>query len=52
VYRKFGERYLPPHLLDAVDDAKLLAIEPKQFVLPPRAERLKRMRAFIAPYDK
>jgi hypothetical protein len=52
VYRKFGERYLPPHLLDAVDEAKLLAIRPKEFQLPPRAERAKRLKGFIAPYDK
>jgi HD-GYP domain-containing protein (c-di-GMP phosphodiesterase class II) len=52
VYRKFGERYLPPHLLDAVDEAKLLGIRPKEFQLPPRAERMKRTKSFIAPYDK
>jgi HD-GYP domain-containing protein (c-di-GMP phosphodiesterase class II) len=51
IYRRFGERYLPPHLLDEVDEAKLLAIKPKEFKLPPSEERQKRKRAFIPPYD-
>lgn len=51
VYRRFGERFLPPHLLDDVDEEKLLAIKPKEFALPPKAERMKRKRGFIPPYD-
>lgn len=51
VYRKFGERYLPPALLDAVDEAALLAIQPKGFTLPAQAERLERKTRFIPPYD-
>jgi hypothetical protein len=51
VYRKFGERYLPPELLDTVDEAALLALQPKQFALPPERERLRRKRGFVAPYD-
>ncbi|HEX6243933.1 MAG TPA: HD domain-containing phosphohydrolase, partial [Polyangiales bacterium] len=51
VYRKFGERYLPPPLLDTVDEAALLAIQPKAFSLPPETERLERKTRFIAPYD-
>ena len=51
IYKRFGERYLPPHLLDEVDEAKLLAIKPKEFKLPPVEERNKRKRAFIPPYD-
>jgi HD-GYP domain-containing protein (c-di-GMP phosphodiesterase class II) len=51
IYKRFGERYLPPHLLDEVDEAKLLAIKPKEFKLPPIEERQKRKRAFIPPYD-
>lgn len=51
VYRKFGERYLPPALLDAVDEAALLALRPKEFVLPEEEERLARKERFIAPYD-
>jgi HD-GYP domain-containing protein (c-di-GMP phosphodiesterase class II) len=52
IYRKYGERYLPPELLDAVDDDALLAIEPKAFVLPPESERATRKAHFIAPYDE
>ncbi len=51
VYRSFGERYLPAHLIDAVDEAALLAVKPREFVLPPLAERQKRLRTFIPPYD-
>jgi HD-GYP domain-containing protein (c-di-GMP phosphodiesterase class II) len=52
VYRRFGERYLPPPLLDTVDEAALLAIEPKAFALPPESERTTRKTRFIAPYDE
>jgi hypothetical protein len=51
VYRKFGERYLPPELLDAVDEDALLTVQPKQFALPAEPERLRRKRGFVAPYD-
>jgi hypothetical protein len=51
VYRTYGERYLPPALLDTVDEEALLAIQPKQFVLPAESERLERKGLFIAPYD-
>jgi HD-GYP domain-containing protein (c-di-GMP phosphodiesterase class II) len=51
VYRKFGERYLPPELLDSVDEEALLAVQPKQFAQPPEAERVRRKRGFVAPYD-
>ena len=51
VYRKFGERYLPPELLDVVDEDALLTTQPKQFALPPEPERLRRKRGFVAPYD-
>jgi HD-GYP domain-containing protein (c-di-GMP phosphodiesterase class II) len=51
VYRRFGERYLPPELLDAVDEQALLALSPKHFDLPPERERLQRKRGFVTPYD-
>jgi HD-GYP domain-containing protein (c-di-GMP phosphodiesterase class II) len=51
VYRRFGERSLPPALLDSVDEAALLAITPKAFVLPSESERQERKTRFIAPYD-
>jgi HD-GYP domain-containing protein (c-di-GMP phosphodiesterase class II) len=52
IYRRFGERYLPPALLDAVDEAGLLAIRPKEFALPLEGERAVRKTRFIAPYDE
>jgi hypothetical protein len=52
IYRKYGERYLPPELLDTVDENALLAIEPKAFVLPPESDRATRKARFIAPYDE
>ncbi|HKO93977.1 MAG TPA: HD domain-containing phosphohydrolase, partial [Polyangiaceae bacterium] len=52
VYRRFGERYLPPPLLDVVDEAALLAIQAKAFALPPESERLVRKTRFITPYDE
>jgi HD-GYP domain-containing protein (c-di-GMP phosphodiesterase class II) len=51
VYRTFGERYLPAHLLEQIDEAALLAVKPRPFQLPSQEEREKRLRAFIAPYD-
>lgn len=51
VYKKYGERYLPPHLIDTVNEAALLAIKPRAFSLPGREEREKRLKNFIAPYD-
>ncbi|MFT3923554.1 MAG: HD domain-containing phosphohydrolase [Myxococcales bacterium] len=51
VYRRYGERYLPPELLDAVDEASLLALKPKPFELPPAEERQQRWQGFIAPYN-
>ncbi len=51
VYKKYGERYLPAHQLDRVDEAALLAIKPREFALPAKTERAKRLKTFIPPYD-
>jgi HD-GYP domain-containing protein (c-di-GMP phosphodiesterase class II) len=50
IYRTYGERYLPAHLLDEVDESALLAIEPKPFQLPPREERDQRWTGFLPQY--
>lgn len=50
-YRKFGERYLPPELLDTVDVPGFLAVRPREFPLPPEPERLPRKLGFLPPYD-
>ncbi|MEO0322485.1 MAG: HD domain-containing phosphohydrolase [Myxococcota bacterium] len=51
VYRAYGERFLPPDLLDEVDEAALVAIEPKPFDLPPPNERAKRWQGFLPQYE-
>ncbi len=51
VYRRFGEQHLPPHMIDEVDEAALLAIKPREFQLPSKEVRLARARTFIPPYD-
>jgi HD-GYP domain-containing protein (c-di-GMP phosphodiesterase class II) len=50
VYRQYGERYLPEELIDDVDEAALLAIEPKPFELPPDPERSGRWGDFLPEY--
>ncbi len=50
VYRAYGERYLPAELIDEVDEAALLAIEPKPFELPEVAHRAARWRDFLPQY--
>jgi HD-GYP domain-containing protein (c-di-GMP phosphodiesterase class II) len=50
VYRKYAKRYLSPDLIDAVDEAALLAIVPKPFELLPVAERRARFRDFLPEY--
>jgi len=51
VYRRYGERYLPADLLDEVDEAALLSIQPKPFELPPLEERKARWERFLPPYQ-
>jgi HD-GYP domain-containing protein (c-di-GMP phosphodiesterase class II) len=50
VYRKYAERYLSADLIDAVNEAELLAIVPKPFVLLPEAERRARFKEFLPEY--
>jgi HD-GYP domain-containing protein (c-di-GMP phosphodiesterase class II) len=50
IYRKYGEMYLPPELLDEVDEQALLAIQPKPFALPAEDERKKRWHDFLPEY--
>lgn len=51
VYLEYARRFLAPHLIDEVDVAALLAIEPKAFALPERAVRMQRWQSFLAEYD-
>jgi HD-GYP domain-containing protein (c-di-GMP phosphodiesterase class II) len=50
VYREYAERYLSPDLIDTVDEAALLATQPKPFPLLPEAERQARFRDFLPEY--
>ncbi len=50
VYREYGEEHLPPHLLDDVDEAHLLNIEPTSFDLPDHEFRKQRWNDFLEEY--
>lgn len=51
VYRKYAEQYLPKELIDAVDEAALLAMQPKPHTPPPPEERSKRKKSFLPAYE-
>lgn len=51
VYREYGHRYLPVELIDEVDEAALLAIEPKPVELPPVEFRNERRKGFLPQYE-
>jgi HD-GYP domain-containing protein (c-di-GMP phosphodiesterase class II) len=50
IYRKYAEQNLPPELIDAVDEAKLLAIKPPALNLPPEHERKLRHKTVLPEY--
>ncbi len=50
VYREYAERFLPAELIDPVDEAALLAIEPRPYALPPEPERRRRWTEFLPEY--
>jgi HD-GYP domain-containing protein (c-di-GMP phosphodiesterase class II) len=50
VYRDYAKRYLPPALIDEVDEAALLATRPKPFALPDADARRARTRQFLPEY--
>jgi HD-GYP domain-containing protein (c-di-GMP phosphodiesterase class II) len=50
VYRAYAERYLRPDLIDAVDDAALLAVQPRPFELMPEEQRRARFLDFLPEY--
>src|SRR3954469_2365623 len=47
IYRKYAKDNLPPELVDAVDEQKLLAIKPPALNLPPEHERKLRMKSVL-----
>ena len=52
VYLTYAIQHLPAELIDAVDEAALLALKPNGFVLPAQAERAARNRSFLPQYQK
>ncbi|HEY6081775.1 MAG TPA: HD domain-containing phosphohydrolase [Polyangiaceae bacterium] len=50
IYRKYAEQNLPAELVDVIDEAKLLAIEPPKLELPPEAERKQRFDGVLPEY--
>jgi hypothetical protein len=50
VYRKYAEKNLPPELVDAVDEQKLLGIKPPALTLPPEHERKLRFKTVLPEY--
>ncbi|HTM46758.1 MAG TPA: HD domain-containing phosphohydrolase [Polyangiaceae bacterium] len=51
VYRQYAEKYLPTELIDEVDEAVLLAIQPKGYTLPDTSVRKARWHRFLAEYS-
>ena len=50
VYRKYAEQNLPAELVDAVDEARLVAIKPPPLSLPPEPERKQRFQSVLPEY--
>ena len=50
VYRKYAERYLPPDLVDDVDEQAILDIKPATLALPGDDERRRRWADFLPRY--
>jgi HD-GYP domain-containing protein (c-di-GMP phosphodiesterase class II) len=50
VYREYAKRYLPPALVDDVDEAFLLAIAPKGYTVPEPELRQQRSKKFLPEY--
>ena len=50
VYRDYAKRYLPPALVDDVDEAFLLAIAPKGYTVPEPELRQQRSKKFLPEY--
>lgn len=51
VYRAYAKMYLPPALIDEVDERALLDVVPESVALPPAEERAQRRGALLPEYD-
>lgn len=52
VYREYAKKFLPPALLDEVDEAALLGVTPKAFSAPDPEVRKERKRQFLSEYQR
>ncbi|MBM4282887.1 MAG: GAF domain-containing protein [Deltaproteobacteria bacterium] len=52
IYRTYAEQYLPPELVDTVDEAALLAVQPRPHDPPPADVRGGRRRGFLPEYQR
>ena len=50
VYREYAKKYLPPELIDEVDEAALLGITAKPFSMPEIEQRKRRFHEFLPEY--
>ena len=50
VYREYAKKYLPPDLIDEVDETAILNIKPPPLSLPSRGERQVRWDSFLPRY--
>ena len=50
VYRAYAERYLPPDLIDEVDEEAILRTKPNDLALPSDTERRRRWEGFLPRY--
>ncbi len=51
VYKAYAAKFVPASQIDEVDEAALLAIEPKGFELPPEPARAERKLGFLEAYQ-
>jgi HD-GYP domain-containing protein (c-di-GMP phosphodiesterase class II) len=52
IYRTYADKYLPAELVDPVDEAALLAVQPRPHEPPPDEVRARRWRGFLPEYER
>jgi HD-GYP domain-containing protein (c-di-GMP phosphodiesterase class II) len=51
VYKEYASKFLPPDLIDEVNEQSILKIQPKQYNLPAKPDRDKRWIGFLPEYQ-
>lgn len=51
VYKDYANKFLPPELIDEVDEESILSIQPKTYQQPPKSERDQRWNNFLPEYQ-